>query len=170
MTFSPVRALLQLTKQKLQDQLKPIEEALLNWLIFHANVINQVVENASDSVNLEKEERATILERLVVKIKESAKTNEDLTKQFNHLKLSIEGITKITAEPQRIKRCRYFNRGYCRYGSQCNYRHSSTICEEHATCKRRDCPHKHPWHCRHWMTKLEGCKWGGKLSVSAFGK
>ena len=80
----------------------------------------------------------------------------ELTEVIKHLELKIISIEKHQ-EPQNIKsskRCRYFNRGYCRKGSDCLYSHPQETCQEYlesGSCASiRSCKKRHPQECRYW--------------------
>ena len=58
-----------------------------------------------------------------------------------------------------IKKCRYFNRGYCKYKSRCKYFHPQQICQDHLEtldCELKGCKNRHPkvWK---WFRKAGGC-------------
>ena len=61
---------------------------------------------------------------------------------------------------KRRKKCRYFNRGHCKYTTKCRFSHPDEICSEileNKTCEKPDCPHRHPKVCKWWGTS-SGCK------------
>ena len=56
-------------------------------------------------------------------------------------------------EKHNIK-CKWFNRGYCRMKSQCEFYHSPNVCTEiknNKECLDKDCRDKHPKDCKNWM-------------------
>ena len=58
------------------------------------------------------------------------------------------------------KKCRYYNRGFCKFGRSCKFHHPTVVCDEYlqdGVCTQRRCPKRHPRHCRYWSTKPEGC-------------
>ena len=61
------------------------------------------------------------------------------------------------------KKCRYFNRGFCKYGQKCRFYHPRQVCNEfllEGICRQHKCPQRHPRHCRYWTTRQEGCNRG----------
>ena len=81
----------------------------------------------------------------------------ELTEVIKLLELKIIEIEK-NQEPKNMKvpkRCRYFNVGYCKKGSDCLYSHDlqetcqeyldSGFCASSASCRKR-----HPKECRYW--------------------
>ena len=67
----------------------------------------------------------------------------------------------ISSEDRKEKKkCKYNNRGYCKFSDKCTFQHSVNICEEFLkedACKSKRCNFRHPKHCRYWMKKAEGC-------------
>ena len=63
-----------------------------------------------------------------------------------------------------ISKCKYSNRGYCKFGQKCSFRHFKTNCEEYVTkgfCSSpKSCLFRHPKHCRYWTKKIVGCHRG----------
>ena len=76
--------------------------------------------------------------------------------------LSTNIIKKLFEfENTNKRKCRYHNRGFCKFGDQCHFQHHSSICEEYKNngqCERQDCHSRHPKLCRHWAKKPDGCK------------
>ena len=62
---------------------------------------------------------------------------------------------------KRDRKCRFYNRGFCKFGRSCNFGHPQLVCKEYledGICRQRECPKRHPRHCRYWTSKAEGCK------------
>ena len=62
----------------------------------------------------------------------------------------------------KTKKCRYFNRGYCKYKSGCRYSHPKEVCKEHLAsqnCENVNCLDRHPKVCK-WMESKNGCNRG----------
>ena len=58
------------------------------------------------------------------------------------------------------KKCRYFNRGFCKYATKCRFVHSKHICKEHSKnrkCENEECQDRHPKSCK-WLESKVGCK------------
>ena len=63
---------------------------------------------------------------------------------------------------QKTRKCRHFNRGFCKFRNNCNFDHNPEICDDYLRnklCKRTDCPHRHPKPCRN-VKNGERCNWG----------
>ena len=58
------------------------------------------------------------------------------------------------------KRCRYYNKGFCKYEKRCRYFHPQEICQNHLdtlNCNLKGCKKRHPKVCK-WFQKDVGCK------------
>ena len=81
-----------------------------------------------------------------------------------NLKSALENLTVTVQNDEENKvikrKCRYFNRGYCKYGTSCRFQHSQEICYEYmkeGMCKTNGCFRRHPRHCKYWTGSPEGC-------------
>ena len=64
----------------------------------------------------------------------------------------------VVRKPRR-KKCRYFDRGFCKFTSKCRYIHPENICNSYRSiqkCDQRDCPNRHPKFCK-WVKCRQGC-------------
>ena len=51
-------------------------------------------------------------------------------------------------------KCRYFDKGFCKYKSRCKFFHPSLICsiyERNGNCEERTCLDRHPETCKFWL-------------------
>ena len=58
------------------------------------------------------------------------------------------------------KKCRYWNRGYCREGSECTWYHEEIDCwsfVQEGHCKEKRCMKRHRKTCRYWAYRDIGC-------------
>ena len=58
------------------------------------------------------------------------------------------------------KKCRYYNRGYCKYKQKCKYVDPEHVCQEHLTmqkCENKECPRRHHRRCK-WEESNGGCR------------
>ena len=53
-----------------------------------------------------------------------------------------------SSEVDNEKRCIFNDRGHCRYGNHCYYKHVVEICELSEDCAETSCPKRHPQHCK----------------------
>ena len=95
--------------------------------------------------------------------------NKELRELYETFKVALEGL-KLSVPAQNLpkeketkqtKKCRYHNRGYCKFGEKCHFFHSRDICEEfrsNGLCRQKNCFLRHPKNCRYWTRTEEGCK------------
>lgn len=77
--------------------------------------------------------------------------------------LSESELKRIESKKlKKSMKCKYFNRGYCKEGSSCDFVHPQSICKEFVdvgTCESgQRCHRRHPRKCRYWR---EGNCWRG---------
>ena len=121
---------------------KKINE-LLNILENQKTVDVAITANADAIAKLDKE----ILSVNCKKQKEGKGTSDNKTSESR--------VGKITK-----KKCRYYNRGYCKYKFKCRYSHPEKVCEEYLKsmkCENTECGDRHPKVCK-WMDTNIGCK------------
>ena len=81
---------------------------------------------------------------------------QELTEIIKHLELKIIAVEKRQEHDnfKSPKRCRYFNVGYCKKGSDCLHSHPQETCQEYlesgACPSFRSCRKRHPKECRYW--------------------
>ena len=137
--------------------------------------LNNKVESLVKQMWMCEEERKSLLLELITMENTSNNSGSggNLTNVCKALKNIVENIVvtvqnthndnRETCEPEKERRkCRYFNRGFCKYGDSCAYFHPSTICEEYlreSICLRERCEERHPKHCRYWSNSPEGCRY-----------
>ena len=59
----------------------------------------------------------------------------------------------------KSKKCKYFNRGYCKYKFKCKFVHPGEICTiylEGKRCDDKNCEDRHPKVCKWWLQG--GCR------------
>ena len=60
-----------------------------------------------------------------------------------------------------VRKCRYYDRGHCKYKLRCRYFHPRGICQayfENGKCDRKNCMERHPKTCKYWLKSKGGCK------------
>ena len=122
------------------------------------------LEKRIDTFQVEKQQIFQQLTEIPVKIRETEEElqkRENLLKSYQILKQKFnENGLRITKEISKIRKCRYYNRGYCKFQEECNFAHPSTICQDllkNGKCYLRQCPDRHPKICRYWQRE-EGCR------------
>ena len=72
-----------------------------------------------------------------------------------------ENVVSQEETENKTKKCKYFNRGYCKYKlKKCRFSHPKDVCKEYLEdfkCGVKDCPDRHPAVCK-WLKSKYGCK------------
>ena len=100
--------------------------------------------------------------------------DEEISEIYETIKVGLEGLqlplqntpkekTEIqqSKEHKVPKKCRYHNRGFCKFTERCIFVHSTHICKEYTKigiCKMSNCESRHPKNCRYWCKRAEGCR------------
>ena len=98
-----------------------------------------------------------LMKRMEIEIKEvSAKKKET--------KVPQDVIEEETGDKTKViklrKRCRYYNRCFCKYRSKCRFAHPNKICKSYSgtgKCGQEGCIDRHPKQCKRGSSG-EGCK------------
>jgi hypothetical protein len=83
--------------------------------------------------------------------------NEILKFQRDEANAASDKENEIVRE---IKKCRYYNRGHCKYKVACKFTHPKEICKIHLEgnkCDDKHCKNRHPKSCK-WLQEQGGCK------------
>ena len=59
------------------------------------------------------------------------------------------------------RKCRYYDRGFCKYGDSCENHHSENMCSnflKDGKCMTNACLMRHPKNCHYWMKNEDGCR------------
>ena len=63
---------------------------------------------------------------------------------------NIENVSKNIEQESEKKRCKWWNRGYCKFKQSCPYLHPKAICIEEQ-CSNKECEKRHPNICKNWQ-------------------
>ena len=90
--------------------------------------------------------------------KEIARREKEASEDDNVKMVDTEKVTEIRKNYKSTK-CRYFDKGFCKYRKKCRYSHPEQTCGQHAKfgqCGDERCPHRHPEICKNWQSN--SCK------------
>lgn len=135
-----------------------LSESIINFIVKHSNVSDEVrsfIKNKNiamsniDKVNdLVNKNLCDEKDKLIF---------ADLLKLFE----DVESLN-VKVDKNKIRRCKYFNRGYCKYANKCSFLHYEKKCEDflkNGICtQQKRCLYRHPKNCRYWIRKSEGCQ------------
>ena len=86
----------------------------------------------------------------------------NIIKFLEHKFVELEKWQK-TVNTRSTKKCKYFNRGYCKNVELCPFSHPQEVCQEHLSSGKcsdyGSCQKRHPRECRYW--KKHECFHGG---------
>ena len=108
-------------------------------------------------------EKQKVLEELLAANAKSIKQIEDEMREMRG-KLVEPQVSKETDKDTdkgvEIKKCRYFNRGHCKFKLECRFSHPKEICAkilEVRKCEQHLCKMRHPKPCK-WDQGRGGCR------------
>ena len=70
-----------------------------------------------------------------------------------------EEVTK-NVDKKEGRKCRYYNKGYCKNETECNFYHPENVCDKSLLeneCSDRGCTKRHPRSCKFWLKDSRGC-------------
>ena len=102
-------------------------------------------------------------------IKESD-VQQKMVQQLTRIVNIVEKTAEIDLEDKKTKskKCNFYNRGFCKQGSSCQYVHPQEVCERHEhgeNCGDRNCNKRHLYSCKHFNSE-PGCTRGETCAFS----
>ena len=99
------------------------------------------------------------------KLEISAEARDNLLHNVSDMELKLTKSSNFKGNNFGLKKkCRYDDRGYCKYLGKCKYQHFAHICDQYkmqGKCEgRQSCPFRHPKVCNFWKSDKQGCKRG----------
>ena len=131
--------------EKMEKNFEPIGKKGIKEIVEKQSALDKLFEENSNSIK-----------QIEKQIKEMESEN---TKRTEIKDTEVEEI-KDEETKKSIKKCRYFNKGYCKYTVKCRYFHPEEICKDHLKsqhCKVKHCKDRHPKVCK-WVEKERGCR------------
>ena len=116
---------------------------------------NASMEGTNEGLNIEEMGRVEFL---------AGNSNEK--SQVDFIARWVEKIMIDYTRAQKTKmkvRCNFYNRGFCREGSLCDFEHPAKLCEQYTQdgiCSRRHCKDRHTYKCKYFLSQ-HGCFRGG---------
>ena len=163
-------------KAKMEDEIKALQKhmgGLVKTVLdlkSTVEILQKKVENDfNDEVNNIIEKQKSVDKAIAANEAALSEINKELT-NLHRAKPDIvqkDAIEDRSVEKQnnvKRKKCRYFNRGFCKYKLKCRYSHPKKVCEEYLKsqeCGKKDCCERHPKICK-WLESRDGCKRNGE--------
>ena len=168
---------LKITVESIEKKISLKENEEIREILETQRVIDEVIVANSDAIKridkeIEKLSKKETKERKVTgeetcnttvgvvkpKTKQTAeKVNDVAVNNESNDALEKENVDVVSKSKR--KKCRYFDRGYCKFTNKCRYSHTEDICNSYRNnqkCAGRDCPYRHPKVCK-WVTSSRGC-------------
>ena len=153
------------SENSLEGQLKTLERSM-GTLVKAFKELKSNVKALEDKVDKS-------INGEVIEIKRNQKMLEDLIKgNSDAIKLIDDAILELRNENSKakeeeikktetfVKKCKYFNSGYCKFKTDCKFLHPKEICTiylEGGECDRKLCKNRHPKVCK-WLQGKSGCQ------------
>ena len=116
-----------------KSQVKKSENDEIQEIIDTQKVIDEIIVANSDCIRrMEKEIKAMTVNKVDTEV------CHDVLEKW------VEEVNKV------MKKCRYYNRGFCKNRNKCCFGHANKICkiyEETGTCGDKKCSDRHPKLC-----------------------
>ena len=142
-----------------KEQLK--EDNDIQEIVEAQQVIDAIIVANSDAIKrIDKEIKDISVNKLVKEVHHDIIEEKNVECEKMSKKGTIEKQTSDKVARRSVKKCRYYNRGYCKYKQKCKYSHPKEICKEYLTretCENIECCDRHPRVCK-WIDSNEGCK------------
>ena len=96
----------------------------------------------------------------------SKEAQRNLLLNVSHMKLNVvrapENFKDKVMDVILKKKCRYDDKGYCKYQKKCKFQHSGKTCDQFLKDGKCDsgqsCQDRHPKDCKFWQRDTGGCK------------
>ena len=75
-------------------------------------------------------------------------------------KIAEDCNENVVKTKESEKKCRYYNKGYCKNKLDCKFYHPESVCENfllNKSCPERGCTKRHPSSCKFWQRGPRGC-------------
>ena len=114
--------------------------------------------------NIQEEDLSEIFKKKIDELGNIIKVVEELLENTSELK------ENSNIEKEKInKRCNFHNRGYCRKGMQCPFKHPEEVCDSllggSTSCNDKQCDKRHPYDCRYYESD-RGCRRGDNCAFN----
>ena len=132
---------------------------------------NQVIKTINDVIEETNEEENDLnqLREYVSELEDNIEKEHDENKRLNKIIIKQNKVIKTfqndtdsekyKANTKSKKKCRYWNRGFCKRGEQCHFDHPKDDCQRFSKsgiCEDKTCKDRHRRVCRYFTTE-KGC-------------
>ena len=90
--------------------------------------------------------------------------------QLERILILVGKVSRIEMNDKKMepKKCNFYNRGFCKNGSDCDFLHNHEVCERYeelGICTIKRCKKRHLYTCK-FLTSEQGCKRGKSCNFS----
>ena len=154
-------------KIPLEMQVKELEKSLVT-IVKAFKDLKSSVKALEEKSNKSHEEDIKELMNRQETLDEIIKANSEAIKRIDVEIINMKN-DKATADKSdncdkeaenKDKKCKYYNRGYCKYKAECKFSHPNKICIvylEGGRCDMKACKERHPKICK-WSQVSSGCR------------
>ena len=84
--------------------------------------------------------------------------------QLEKIAILMGKVAGIEVADKKVepKKCNFYNRGFCKMGSECKFLHNDKVCESFVDlgiCEMQRCNKRHQYHCK-YLNSENGCRRG----------
>ena len=154
-------------KVPLEMQVKELEKSLVTIVKAFKDLKASVKALEEKSTKSHDEDIQELMNRQKT-LEEVIEANSDAIKRIDAEILNIKN-DKAKADisdkndkeaEKKDKKCKYFDRGHCKYKTECKFSHPDKICKdylERRKCDPKTCKARHPKICK-WSQQRSGCR------------
>ena len=150
-------------KTSMELRIKGLEKSM-GTMVKAFKELKAGMEALKEKVNKNQEEEIQELIKTQEMLNDMAVTNCEAIKRIDieiekHQKQFDYNMDEVNKALIKEKKCKYFDKGYCKYKSECKFAHSEEICKpylEGRKCKENACKDRHPKVCKWWLKG--GCR------------
>ena len=128
--------MIELQEQRKKDHNEEIEEILKN-----KKVVEDILESHTEAIKR--------IEKEIVKMENLKNKNDKVQSEA----AANDDVEKEERSMFNKRKCRYFDKGFCKFRVKCRYIHPKRICEDYlrnGKCEVPGCKERHPEMCRYW--------------------
>ena len=146
-------------KVEMELKIKSLEKSM-RTMVKALKELKASMDTLAIKVNKNQEEEILELIKTQKMLNDSVVTNSEAIKRIDieiqRLERKDDSKTEEVNERgiKERKKCKFFNRGYCRYKSECRFVHPGEICKiylEGKKCNDKSCADRHPKVCKWWL-------------------
>ena len=149
-------------KSSMELRIKGLEKSM-GTMVKAFKELKAGMDALEKKVNKNQEEEIQELIKTQKVLNDMAVTNSEAIKRIDseiekHQK-QFDNNKDVDGTAMKEKKCKYFNKGYCKFKIKCKFAHSEEICKtylEGRKCEEAACKDRHPKVCKWWLKG--GCK------------